>query len=201
MPAVIPFDTDQLIHKYLPRNRLDSYYELLMKRNRSVNLVSRETSRADFDRMVAESLLPLEYLAGPFEGYLDIGSGGGIPAIPILLSGVAGGRSVLVERTIKKARALEGIAKALNLPCRVAAQNFEEITNLPRPRLATLRNVKLTDRLLKAIMDTLAPGGAFVYYSRPAFKPRKHGPVVRRFKSGQDSVLKSLTIFQKYSHR
>ncbi|HVP06296.1 MAG TPA: hypothetical protein VMS71_00535, partial [Candidatus Acidoferrum sp.] len=46
--------------KYDPTKRLDLYYSLLMEENKRVNLVSRETSREDFDRMVAESLLPFD---------------------------------------------------------------------------------------------------------------------------------------------
>jgi len=199
MSAILDLVPEQLIDRHLDRSRLDRYFELLMAQNRLVNLVSRETSRSDFDRLVAESLLPFEYLPAANSGYLDIGSGGGIPAIPILLSGAVGGDSVLVERTVKKARALEKIIAGLQLPARVIPRNFEETADLPRFGLVTLRYVKLNERFLTRIMSLLRRDGKFVYYAAPVFDIRNYSPLIRQFRSPQDSTLKSFTILSKYT--
>src|SRR5512140_2142193 len=112
-PNHVALDTAATLTRHSNRNLIDRYYLELMKENAKVNLVSRETSREDFDRLFAESLLPLDIISsGKFTGYLDIGSGGGIPAIPLLISGRVSGSIVLVERTQKKAAALSNLCQS-----------------------------------------------------------------------------------------
>jgi len=197
MNEVLTLDVERLIDRYLDGKFLDRYFELLMEQNRAVNLVSRETSRRDFDRLVAESLLPLEHLSLPVANYLDIGAGGGIPGIPILIAGAVSGKSFLVERTTKKARALSKIVEQLEVPAEVIPGNFEEIRELPRLELVTMRYVKLVPQLLKNVMKTLASGGVFVYYSAFEFEARGVKSITRQFGCPQSSALKSFTIFQK----
>lgn len=197
MEEQVKLDIAGLIEQYLDRSRLDSFFDLLMSANRKVNLVSRETTRSDFDRLAAESLLPLGQLPDDMAGYLDIGSGGGFPSVPILLSGRITGSATLVERTGKKARALGEIATGLGLPATIVASNFEEIRDLPEFDLITLRYVKLSRELLSKALFRLSPGGRFVYYSTPDFSMPDAGSRVYRFESSQDSVIKSFTIFSR----
>ena len=163
--AQIELDIDTVINRFVQREALDRYYIELMKQNESVNLVSRETSRADFDRLCAESLLPLEALPSRISNYLDIGSGGGFPAIPIILSGRTEGKSLLVERTLKKASALGRICGALGITCQVVPRTFEELSPRDRFDLITLRYTKLDRALLKRVATLLSRDGQFVYYS------------------------------------
>ena len=188
---------DEIIGRTLDRSRLDRYFELLMDQNRQVNLVSRETSRADFDRLVAESLLPLGQINLPRSNYLDIGAGGGIPAIPIMLSGAVSGETFLVERTLKKARALESIVHGLGLNAVVLPKNFEELHELPPLHLVTLRLVKPDQNLVSKVHDLLAPGGVFIYYSKLAGKASGFTRQAYTYHSAQDPVVKNLTIFKK----
>lgn len=197
MPDIPTLQPGPLIEKYLDPEQLDSYYRILMAENRSVNLVSRETSRPDFDRMVAESLLPLGSLSKQITNYLDIGSGGGIPAIPILLSGTTKGRTYLVERTIKRAKALKRLVEKLDLKASVIPANFGELSDLPKSDLITLRYVKLGFPLLKRILGLLTPSGLFVYYATPEFDLSRFSVTNHNFICSQSSALKSFTIFQK----
>lgn len=197
MADPLTFVPAALIEKFLERSRLDRYFELLMNQNRVVNLVSRETSREDFNRMVAESLLPLDFTGTDFSSYLDIGSGGGLPAVPLMLSGIGTDGTHLVERTGKKARALGEIITGMDLKAKIEPTNFAELHLKRRFNLVTLRYVKLEPRLLDRILERLEPGGMFVYYSAPGFKVGSGSAVTRRFVSGQGQAVKSLTIFQK----
>jgi 16S rRNA (guanine527-N7)-methyltransferase len=194
----IDLDIEAVLRKYIPEEKLDCYYRELMAANRKFNLVSRETSRSDFNRLAAESLLPLDIIrpAGTIENYLDIGSGGGFPAVPILMTGQIN-KAVLVERTAKKAAALEKILKALALDTLVVARNFEELTFKKPFELITLRYIKLTDSLLKKIFINLANGGFFVYYSSTELETYKNLARVHTFSVSQDDAVKSLTLYQK----
>jgi len=190
-------DLGELTARLIPAGRLDEYFRLLMEHNRQVNLVSRETNRASFERMVGESLLPLEHVTTPVQDYLDIGAGGGIPAIPVLLAGVVSGEAILVERTVKKARALTSIVQQLGLSAVVIPRNFEELDNLSGIDLVSLRYVKLNLILLQSIFQVLRPGGSLVYYGPAPENTCDFKVVVFSFRSAQDSAVKSITIFQK----
>ena len=190
-------DLEGLTSQHIPAEKLNAYFSCLMEQNRRVNLVSRETNRAGFERMVGESLLPLKYMKIPVQSYLDIGAGGGIPAIPFLLAGAVSGKTTLFERTLKKARALETIVDKLQLKASVIARNFEELDGLPRVELITLRYVKLTPVLLHSIGAVLCPGGLLVYYGPPLDNNLDLRVERFTFQSVQDSVVKSFTIFQK----
>lgn len=193
----IKLDIPSVIDQFLDRNRLDRYFELLMVQNAMVNLVSRETSRAAFDRMVAESLLPLASITDRVSGYLDIGSGGGLPSIPIILSGRVSGKTVLCERTQKKAAALAEIISGLSLKAEILPSQFLDMKLTDRFDLVTLRYVKLEPRLLDRILTVLTPGGTFLYYSEPEFTPTKCRAEHFKFVDPADSVTKSFTLFRR----
>lgn len=57
----------------------------LLKWNRSVNLTSIVDPNECWEKHIQDSLLPLPYVCQA-ESMLDIGSGAGLPAIPIKLS-------------------------------------------------------------------------------------------------------------------
>lgn len=165
----VTFDAPAIIERFACREGLDRFHTLLMEENARVNLVSRETSREDFDRMAAECLLPLDMLgdARP-KSYLDIGAGGGFPLIPITLA-MSPDRVAACERTQKKASAIIRMAKALALDIQVTPRTFEDVRFESTYDLITLRYVKLTPPLLTGIMSILSESGIFVYYSNPSF--------------------------------
>jgi len=173
----ITYDTVKLLGRYDPQNKLERYYELLLQENKRVNLVSRETAGGSstagligLRKLAAQSLLPLEKVdIGEIDNYLDIGSGGGFPAIPILLTRKINQTCLLVERTQKKAAALRRILLKLDVKAEIVSQTFEETTLQPVFDLITLRLVKLTPKLFRRIQAVLKPGGSFIYYSTPNF--------------------------------
>ncbi len=170
-PAVLRFRSEELIERHDPRGRLASYLMFLGAENQRVNLVSRETGRGGMMRLLAESLLPLEIIDGSaVSSYLDIGSGGGLPAVPLLLSGRMGltgdSRPVLCERRQKKAAALRRICINLGLRVDIIAESIEQASITGAFDLITLRAVKLTPKLMGAIQPLLSSGGVLLYWDR-----------------------------------
>ena len=160
------YDVRELLKKYDPRKNLDQFFDLLRQENERVNLVSRETIIGDgLTQLAAESLAVFETepLAG-IESYLDIGSGGGFPSVPLLLAHPFS-RAVLVERTQKKASALRRILLGLGIKATILADTFETTAFREEFDLVTLRLVRLTRPLLTSIMATVRPGGKFIYYA------------------------------------
>ncbi len=193
----ISFDVSSILRQFDPSGMLDRYFDCLMRENARVNLVSRETSREDFNRLAAESLLPLAVMGRRFKSYLDIGSGGGLPAIPILLSAQINGDTCLLERTRKKAAALGRIVKALNLKATVLPETLEELTFSSRFNLATLRYVKLTQPLLERILAFLEPTGVLVYYSSSGLECSSASSVSYLFSTESGDATKSFTLFER----
>ncbi len=170
----INLSSTDLFSKYDPDRKLELFFDLLTEENKRVNLVSRETKRDDLRRLAAESLAPLELVGEKrYRSYLDIGSGGGFPSIPIMTAAAAGVIEVeqvrLFERTQKRAAALGRIISGLNLQAEIVAEDFPGKDTSTRFDLVTLRYVKLTPKLLTAIFKSLHRSGLFVYYSQPEF--------------------------------
>ena len=81
---------------------LESFAALLLKWNRVQNLVSRETAHDLWPRHVADSLQILRFLRPTDRVIVDLGSGGGFPAIPLAIASGDARRFTLVEPIAKK---------------------------------------------------------------------------------------------------
>lgn len=165
------YNPADILTKYAPNNQLEPYFSALKEENRNINLVSRETIEKNLPILSAESLLPFEYLKNKtFENYLDIGSGGGFPSFPIILTQKIK-HITLVERIGKKAAALSRIAEKLEIDkLEVVNQNLAEIKTAKRFDLITIRLVKLDSKLFKIISRLLTKNGIIVYYYKPEIK-------------------------------
>lgn len=161
----ILLDPPELIAKYNLQAEANQYLTLLKEENKKVNLVSRETTDEGALKLFAESILPLEVIGErSFSSYLDIGSGGGFPAIPLLLSKRVS-NAVLVERTGKKSTSLGKITGDLGLKVTVIGRNFEDLQFRENFSLITLRYVTLTRIIFSKINRVLTNDGCFIYYS------------------------------------
>ena len=198
------FVSSALLGKFKMSERCEQYLDLLEQENRKANLVSRETSRSDLRRLAAESLLPLEVLPGVNPSrYLDIGAGGGLPSIPLLLALAEADRSpqraVLVERRQKRAGALRRMLVALDLHAGLIAQDFDAREVGGPFDLVTVRLVRLTKRLLKNIGRVLAPDGIFVHFAAPSGAGAASDWAVRQylFSFDTESVSKTLSVYRR----
>ena len=180
---VISWNLQEFLEMCDPEKRLIPYYQLLSKENQRTNLVSRETlspkqsnivntnSFAGLENLAAESLAPVHTLKKKkFERYLDIGSGGGFPALPLMLT-CNMQSSTLVERTQKKAAALRRMLVGLNLRAEIIEDTFENL-HLPPAQfdLVTIRLVKLDEDMLSRVMELIATQGVCIYYAKPSFQ-------------------------------
>lgn len=97
--------------------RLKRFTELLLQWNRGVsNIVSRHDEPRVLERHILESVEPAHWLkAGGAARWIDFGSGGGLPAIPLLMAGV-GEHWTLVESRRTKTLFLKRVAQDLQIP-------------------------------------------------------------------------------------
>jgi 16S rRNA (guanine527-N7)-methyltransferase len=162
---MIEFSSDKLIEKYLDAIKLDRFLKEVQSANRKFNLYSRNFQLHHLKLLVAESLIPFELAwinknIGPI---LDIGSGWGIPAIPMLLTG----RNLdisLVERSQKKADFLLLLINRLKLKADIIAGDIGTFEFEDKYELASLRGVTLDHKIMHKLPQIIKPGGSIIYF-------------------------------------
>ncbi|MEQ1900104.1 MAG: 16S rRNA (guanine(527)-N(7))-methyltransferase RsmG [Devosia sp.] len=127
---------------------LKAYADLLIKWNAVQNLVSRETIGELWPRHIEDSLQLMDHLRDGDRSIIDLGSGGGFPAIPIAIAsrGVER-RFTLLEPVSKKASFLRTVARELSLPVAVHAVRAEEFDSRETFDVLTSRALASLERL------------------------------------------------------
>ena len=107
--------------------RLDAFIALLLTWQNKLNLVASSTLPHLWTRHIADSLQLLP-LAPDARVWVDLGSGGGFPAIPIAcaLADQPGAMVHLVESNGKKAAFLREVVRQFGLPAKVHQQRAEK---------------------------------------------------------------------------
>ena len=107
---------------------LESYAQLLRKWQKIQNLVSRETLDAVWTRHFADSLQVLKLLRPADRVVVDLGSGGGFPALPLAIAlKNTPIRFILVEPNGRKVSFLRTVARELGLAVTVESRRSNEL--------------------------------------------------------------------------
>jgi 16S rRNA (guanine527-N7)-methyltransferase len=136
---------------------LARYGALVLEANRRFNLTGAKNAD-DMAPHIVDSLTLLPYVREPF---IDIGSGAGLPAIPLAVA--AGVHVTLIESTRKKARFLEHALARLDLRGEVVPLRAEVAAHDQRWRehfaSGTARAVALAPAVAELLLPFLAVGG------------------------------------------
>jgi 16S rRNA (guanine527-N7)-methyltransferase len=129
---------------------LERFAALLRKWNAVQNLVSRETVDELWPRHIDDSLQLMKFVRATDLRVIDLGSGGGFPAIPMAIASRGTERRfTLVEPIAKKASFLRTVARELALPVTVEAKRAEQIDSRETFDLVTSRALASLPELLK----------------------------------------------------
>lgn len=147
--------------------KLLAYYELLTRWNRKINLTSLSNCDEAVDRLLLEPLVAAAELPKHVR-VLDLGSGGGSPAIPLALAlGVPA--LVMVESRNRKAAFLREAARVVELSAVVEAVRFEELEARSSYRgvmdLVSIRAVRMDTATLDLAGRFLKPGGIVALFA------------------------------------
>ena len=153
------------------KGRLLAYFELLLARNEKVNLISARQARpVQVVIHLVDSLTPLLWPDWPAKGQaLDLGSGGGLPALPLALA-CPGWSWDLAEATGKKAAFLEEAREALGLAgVQVISAHLKPGVNDQGRlyELITARGLADLGRLAALAGPRLGPGGRLLAFKGP----------------------------------
>lgn len=146
-------------------NRLETYYRLLATWNQKINLSGIDLSEPTpdaLDRLLIEPLVAAKHVQTGTRRMMDVGSGGGSPAIPFALA-ISDLRLLMVESKTRKSVFLKEAVRALEMDAEVLTSRFESL--LARPELhethdlLTIRAVRVESRVLMSLQAFVRPGG------------------------------------------
>ena len=173
--ALSTADKERLHVWFLERNleiaarmmtRFEIYHDLILHWSTRQNLISTGDLPRIVERHILDSLTP--YSTIPTGGRLvDIGSGAGVPAIPIAILR-PNLKLTLIEARHKKVLFLKEAALRLELEnVKIVEIRFEDFPLEVSYDVATMRALPGWERLIGGIKGLLKPEGVLIYYERP----------------------------------
>lgn len=150
------------------------YLDLLATWNRRINLTSLPLDAplqdASVDRLIVEPLLASE-LVSPGVSWVDLGSGGGSPALPLRIA-LGSARLTMVESRERKCAFLREVVRSLRLAdATVLQQRFEALSALPGSDLVSVRAVRMDAPFLNVVDHLLRPGGHLLVFGSAPVHP------------------------------
>ncbi|HTC30575.1 MAG TPA: 16S rRNA (guanine(527)-N(7))-methyltransferase RsmG [Candidatus Acidoferrum sp.] len=141
-------------------DRLTHYGIAVLEANRQFNLTGAKTA-AEFAPHILDSLTVAPYV---YDSLIDIGSGGGLPAIPVAV--VTGVPVTMIESTVKKVRFLARMIDELKLPGDAIAARAEIAGHDPSFRgrfvTGTARAVSTAPTVAELLLPFIGVGGIAV---------------------------------------
>jgi 16S rRNA (guanine527-N7)-methyltransferase len=168
-----------------------AYLELLALWNRKINLTSLDDPDAAIDRLILEPLIAAKHVP-PDAALIDIGSGGGSPAIPLKLA-VPRLRLWMVESKVRKSAFLREAIRQLDLrETFVETRRYEEMLSLPAMHesmdVVTIRAVRVETATLLGVQAFLRPEGQVLLFRGPGDGAFEYLPPPLKFESEEPLV-------------
>lgn len=107
--------------------RLEIYVENLIKWNKTINLIAKNTEDSIWQRHILDSL-QLKNYSQNFQNWLDIGSGGGLPAL-VLAAIYPQTHFILVESDQRKSAFLRSTAQKMQVNLTVLNDRIENLNH------------------------------------------------------------------------
>jgi 16S rRNA (guanine527-N7)-methyltransferase len=162
------------------------YWDILNNKNRNINLISRSLNQENgFILHIIDSLTGLLFDWPEEMNYMDLGSGGGLPGLPLAISN-PGWSTTLIESKAKKADFLSETVQTLGLANVEVINSYLEPDKLPAQPfcdLVTTRGLALLGDTLPFVGPAIKPGGFYLAYKGP---------------KGWDEFNKSTKMLYKY---
>ena len=152
-------------------DQLQAYYELLCRWNRKINLTAlplEPLADATLDRLLVEPTAAARYVPESRVEWLDVGSGGGSPAIPLRIARPLTELSLIEARAKKAAFLRESVRELAWTNVSVVNDRFEDFVgredSVRSASLVTLRAVKVSQTICSAVQIVLKPYGQLLLF-------------------------------------
>ena len=169
--------------------RLEVYFRLLESWNEKINLTAlplADPTAETLDRLLIEPLVAAHHVSSSARSLVDIGSGGGSPALPLVLAAPQL-RLLMVESRTRKSVFLREAVRVLELDgAEVATARFEQLLTDPANQetydLLSIRAVRVEADVLSRLQEFVRPGGQLFLFRGDALDAQiaVQSPLVRR---------------------
>ena len=175
--------------------RMARYADLVINKNETVNLISRKDEDHIIENHIFISALISEFMPDKITRFLDIGTGGGFPGIPLSIIRPMM-RGVLVDSTTKKIDAVSEFIKSLKLSKLKAENSRVEDEEF---------KAKYANKFDLIVSRATVPLVILFRYALPLIKDKayimaiKGGDLTKEFKTAQTkygAYIKKHTIFE-----
>jgi len=147
---------------------LETYFRLLAQWNSKINLTALPLSKptdATFDRLLIEPLAAAQFFEDAELRWIDLGSGGGSPALPMKIARPRF-QLTMVESKTRKAAFLREATRRLELrDVEIANVRFEALSANRTADLVTARAVRTDSTLFETAAGLLRTGGRLLIFS------------------------------------
>jgi 16S rRNA (guanine527-N7)-methyltransferase len=146
-------------------SQLEKYLALLARWNSKINLTAfdlKEPTDEAIDRLIIEPVLAANHIPSSVRSVIDVGSGSGSPAIPLLIATPRLNVTMVESKTRKAVFLLEALRYLEVTDSRVETARFEQL--LTRPEFhegfdaLTVRAVRVEPSTLVTLQAFLKPG-------------------------------------------
>ncbi len=141
--------------------KLKIYHDLLLKWNKSINLVSRSTLDTASVRHFADSL-QVWALRTDFGVWVDIGSGAGFPGLVLAIMAEGVGDFHFVESDARKSAFLRTVSRETKTPITVHTQRIEQFDGL-KADIVSARALASVEQLFSYTEKILKPDAICLY--------------------------------------
>ncbi|AKU95288.1 rRNA small subunit 7-methylguanosine (m7G) methyltransferase GidB [Labilithrix luteola] len=177
--------------------KLGDYLGRLLAMNEVMNLTAVRDAAEAWDRHLLDALTLVPLLAEVPAGgrVVDVGSGGGIPGIPLAIA-CPGIRFTLVESIKKKAGFLSTVSTALGLEnVKVRAERAEQLDLRGVSDAVTARAVARLDELAPLVLPLIRKGGAafLIKGQRADEELAEAAPVLERLSATHEKTISTPT--------
>lgn len=146
------------------QKKIQAYLDLVIEKNKELNLTRIETREKGMLLHIEDSLSCIDEFTSQDGPFLDIGTGGGFPGVPLAIA--SGRTGVLIDSVQKKARAVQEMIDELNLSNMIQVRGIrsEELALEVGEKFYTViaRAVSSLPTVLELATPLLVPHGEFI---------------------------------------
>ncbi|WP_160162745.1 16S rRNA (guanine(527)-N(7))-methyltransferase RsmG [Magnetococcus marinus] len=171
MLQLVGVDMDVISVDPYSDEKLAEFVSELLLWNKKINLIGKSTEKSIWSRHIAESLILLPYVQG--STVLDMGTGAGLPGLPLQIVSGSNIEMHLVEKDQKKVSFLKHVSANLNLKnIRIYNKQFTEkgFDGAPLVNVVTSRALAEINQLVAWADPCLVNGGSLVLIKGPVCK-------------------------------
>jgi len=174
------------------RQQALAYYQLVLKWNPRLHLTTLTRPEEFLDRHLHEPLFAAPFLLPEVTSLWDLGSGLGVPGVPLSL--LRPDLDItLVEASARKAIFLEAVIHELALTrTRVVSQRFQEISPLPPGSAITVRAIERMDSILPEILKFAENAAQILFFCSASFAARLDSPLLHPIPGSHDRWIAEL---------